>query len=138
MRREKSNWNRYMAGAVGEKGYYIREVYGPFRSKEVAEFFNFIAFVSPRSLEAEALSRDGIDYLVCLDKPKHPQFMISGKSHFRLWWMDTFGVPLTNSTIMQLAKECEAQGYKSFIDWLVSGSKIDGRAPHCQYSSTLA
>lgn len=137
MRRKQNNWNKYMAGAVGEKGYYIREVYGPFKTKEAAEFFNFIAFGSPRSLEAGSQSRDGIDYLHEINKPMHPRFMFMATSHFSVWWEDTFGVPLTVSMIMDLAKECKADGYKSFIDWLVSGSKLDGRAPHYQYSSTL-
>lgn len=126
-----------MAGAVGGKGYYIKD-YGPFKTQEIAEFFNFIAFVSPRSMDAEMQSKDGIIYLSALEKSRHPRHMFWDNSKFSIWWHDTFGVPLTDNMIMLLAKECEAGGYKSFTGWLISGSKIDGRAPHYQYSSTLA
>ena len=138
MRRNRNNWNRYMAGAVGQKGYYIKKVYGPFKTKEVAEFFNFIAFGSPRSLDAEDQSKDDIEYLCALDKPQHPMLMFKGTSHFSVWWGDTFGGPLTTEMALTLAKECKANGYKSFIDWLIQGGTIGGRAPHYQYSSTPA
>lgn len=40
MGRKRNSWNKYMAGAVGERGYYIKNIYGPFRDKNTAEFFN--------------------------------------------------------------------------------------------------
>lgn len=126
-----------MAGAVGGEGYYIKN-YGPFKTKEIAEFFNFIAFVSPRSLNAEMETKNGIIYLDNLEASKHPKCIYWGDSKFSIWWQDTFGIPLTGDIIMLLAKECGASGYRSFTEWMVSGSKLNGMAPHCQYSSALA
>lgn len=126
-----------MAGTVGDRGYYINRIYGPFKTKGAAEFFNFIAFGSPRSMNAESKSKDDIHYLESLKNPQHPKEMFYRTSHFNVWWYDTFGGPLTAVVMLNLANECGANGYKSFIDWLVSGGKIDGMAPHYQYSSTL-
>ena len=137
MRIKKRDWNRYMAGAVGEKGYYIKKIYGPFRTKEIAEFFNFIAFVSPRLPDAKARAKDHISYLQDLEKPIHPKYMFRGNARFNLWWESTYGVPFTSNTILLLANECRANGYESFTGWLVNGSKLDGMAPHHQYFSTL-
>ena len=137
MRRKKNSWNQYMAGAVGDRGYYIKKVYGPFRTKKVAEFFNFLAFCSPRSLNAETQSQADIS-LEVLDKPQHPMFMFRVTSPFGVWWQDTYGGPLTDTVILNLATECNAKGYKSFTDWLIQGGTIGGRAPHYQYCPTLA
>ena len=127
-----------MAGAAGEEGYYINNTYGPFKSKEIAEFFNFIAFGSPRSLNAAEEAKAGVQFLRKPPKALHPNMMFRRCSPFSVWWEDTFGCFLTNEIIMDLAKECKANGYKSFIDWLIQGSKINGKAPHHQYSPAFA
>jgi hypothetical protein len=137
MRRKKNNWDQYMAGAVGDKGYYIRKAYGPFRTKKIAEFFNFLAFGSPHSLNAETQSQSDISYFDCLDKAQHPEMMFRHTSPFGVWWQDTYGGPLTGKVILRLAMECNAKGYKSFTNWLVHSGTIGGRAPHYQYCSTL-
>ncbi len=137
MREKRSSWNYYMAGPVGDEGYYIKKVYGPFKTKQTAEFFNFIAFGSPRSTDAEIQSRNGIHYVDTLDNPQHPMLMFKGTSPFSVWWQDTFGGPLTDKILLNLAVECRANGYRSFTDWLIQSGKIKGKAPHCQYFSTL-
>jgi hypothetical protein len=136
--RKKNSWIEYMTGAVGDSGYYIKEMYGPFRTKQVAEFFNFLAFGSPRSPEAENQSKNDISYLDFSDSPKHPTLMFKETAPFSVWWYDTYGGPLTNDVILDLATECKANGYKSFTNWLIRGGTISGQAPHCQYCSTPA
>lgn len=138
MRRKKSSWGRYMSGNVS--GYYVkrpqnRKTYGPFKTQEAAEFFNFIAFVSPRSPNAECEARSGIVFKESTDNSVHPSLMFENAlSPFKLWWEDTWGIPLKNSTIMSLAHECGAGGYRSFSNWLILNGKINGRPPHQQIS----
>ena len=133
-RRKRINnpWRPYMAGNVGDSGFYITTnndiKYGPFKTSEVAEFFNLIAFCNPRSLDLADDSKDGIQYYDELDDGDHPSNLLLGSSSFAIWWSDTFGIPLTAELIMGLAKESGAKGYTSFTEWLLAGCQINGQS----------
>lgn len=114
---------------MGEMGYYVKS-YGPFKSEETAEFFNFISFVNPRNFNAEQDSKKNIKYYKKYPNASHPQRMISERSQFGMWWNDIFGINLTNDLILKLANESGAKGYRGFLRWLEGGAKINGRAPH--------
>ena len=70
---KRPTWETYMSGNVS--GFYIldsrrrgRDVhYGPFKKREFAEFFNFIAFGSPRDLDARKEAAAGIVF--CEERP---------------------------------------------------------------------
>jgi len=138
MRRKRNSWGNYIT--TNGVGYYIKRpqnrlTYGPFKTPEIAEFFNFIAFVSPRSPDAEREAKDGIVFKDYAENPAHPNRMFENSlSPFKVWWQDTWGIPLTTHTIMGLANECGAGGYRSFSNWLILNGKINGRAPHQQIS----
>ncbi len=125
-------WKKYMSGK--DSGFYILDnkrneavYYGPFKSKEFAEFFNFIAFGSPRDMQAGEGAKSGIVF--CEKAPinrEHPRIMFASNSKFGLWFSDLYGKPLTTKLILALAQECGAKGYKSFTNWIIAGSKING------------
>ncbi|KKN74485.1 hypothetical protein LCGC14_0390020 [marine sediment metagenome] len=127
-------WKTYMSGDVGDIGFYIKDskgprdiYYGPFKTEEFAEFFNFIAFGSPRELDARLEAAKGIVY--CEESPEfveHPKIMFASNSRCGLWVSDTYGQSLTTKLILEIAKESGAMGYKSFANWIVEGSKING------------
>ncbi len=125
-----------MSGNVGDAGYYVcidndlgRICYGPFKTKEVTEFFNFVAFCSPRSLDAAQDAQSGILYCKGNESCtfEHPSSMFATNSHFSLWWEDLYGISLTAKMILQVAKESGAKGYDAFTQWLIDGSRIDGK-----------
>ena len=128
-------WNQYMSGNVGDSGYYISVIrgpkeinYGPFKKIEVAEFFNFIAFCSPRDMMAKESSKNNIAFFESpVGKSDHPSNMFASNSKFGLWLMDTYKQPLTTDLVLNLAKESGAKGYNSFKEWLLHGSIIQGQ-----------
>lgn len=131
---KRPTWETYMSGNVGNKGYYILDGngkkvthYGPFKTKEFAEFFNFIAFGSPRDQNARLTALKGV--VLCdkiLEKAGHPRTLFASNSKFSLWLQDLYGKPLTTKLVLEIAKESGAKGYKSFTNWIICGSKING------------
>ena len=127
-------WKTYMSGHVGGSGFYIANHrgrknihYGPFKTKEFAEFFNFLAFGSPRALDAKLEAAKGIVF--CEEKPnftEHPKIMFATNSRFALWLGDMYGQPMTTKLALEMAKESGAKGYKSFTNWIIGGSRING------------
>lgn len=116
-----------MSGNLGDRGFYIKH-YGPFKTEEIAEFFNFIAFVNPRSPNAYDEARSGIKYYEEHTGSIHPQKMLGLNSNFCLWWSDMFGKAPSEAMLMKLAKEAGAEGYYGFIDWLEGGTRINGKS----------
>jgi len=146
-------WSKYLSGKAGEYGVYIQRLkkggkeinyYGPFRNKEYAEFFNYLAFCSPHCVDAKEQSKINIDFL---NKKKigeinknassnygiefnHPSSMLFEISPVGIWWQDTYGKVLNPKMVLKLANETGAKGYDAFRDWLISGSKIGGVGVH--------
>ena len=83
-------WNKYMSDIEG--GFYIKDNrvkgtvhYGPFKTQKFAEFFNFIAFGSPRECNAKEEAQSGIVF--CEEVPsnkRHPKLMFASNSRFSL------------------------------------------------------
>ena len=121
-KRKGNSWHKYMSGNIGDRGFYIKN-YGPFKTEEIAEFFNFIAFVNPRSLSAYDEAKSGIKYYEDHTGSIHPQKMLELNSSFCLWWSDIFGKPLSSTLLMKLAQEVGTKGYWGFIDWLEDGAR---------------
>lgn len=120
-----------MSGDVGDSGFYIKNNnlnYGPFKTKDIAEFFNLIAFCNPRSFDLEEDSKSRISFDENPRNSIHPNKMLSNNSTFFIWWYDMFEFPLTLELVMKIAKESGAMGYLSFIDWLLNGCVVDGRS----------
>ena len=130
MKAKSRSWADYISN--GSDGFYIYKkeksvYYGPFKQKEFAEFFNFKAFGSPRECDAKDYAKCGIVF--CDKSPsdiKHPSTMFASNSKFSLWFNDLYGKRLTVRLILTLAYESGAKGYKSFMKWIVDGSKING------------
>jgi len=133
-RKKRSNWDQFVLDGVN--GFFIlregNKLYGPFRTKEIAEFFNFISFVAPRSLEAANESKQGVAFKRGVEKAHHPRELFQLISPFKAWWQDTYGTVLNESTALALARTCGTNGYEGFTSWLVSSGKIDGKYPHQQ------
>ena len=131
---KRPTWKTYMSGNVGNKGYYILDnkgrmdiYYGPFKTKEFAEFFNFIAFGSPRDGDARLEALKGIILCEEVDgRVEHPRIMFASNSKFSLWLQDFYGQLLTTKLVLEIAKESGAKGYESFTNWLICGSKVNG------------
>ena len=124
---KNNNWNKYLSNNT--TGFYINN-FGPFKTKEIAEFFNFLAFVNPRSLEAENQSKNNITYHLKYDKPIHPSYIVFESSSFNSWCNDTFGKSVNQNIILQIANASGANGYKSFTKWLIHGAKINDKPFH--------
>lgn len=127
-RRRNDSWNKFISK---NKGYYIKSknnLFGPFKTSEIAEFFNLIAFCNPRSLNLKEESMSNIYFYEDVDKAKHPKSLNFTNSSFSNWWRDLFGTHLTNKLVIELAQESGAKGYNSFIDWLLSGYMLNGKS----------
>jgi len=146
----ETSWRHYVVGNAGQSGVYVRHpheikgdmhYYGPFKNAEYAEFFNYLAFCSPKSPNGMEDSKCGILYYDAnnkLDKTAsghaekfcHPGSILFETSPLGIWWQDTYGKVLTNKYVLKIAKESGAKGYKSYREWLLSWCLIDGKPVH--------
>lgn len=140
-------WSDFILDKIETKGFYIlkqennKQIYfGPFKSASIAEFFNYLAFISPYDLDGHNLSKNNI---VNINKNKyksngvrrlflHPRYLQFENSQFSEWWIETYGHELTSLMALKLARECGKDGYIGFINWLLSGSKIDNKSIYTQ------
>lgn len=127
---KRSPWRLYMGGEVGQKGYYISanqvHFFGPFKSKNIAEFFNLLSFGDPRSPKLKDEISEKIEFFNSVVDAEHPSNLIASNSKFGLWWRSTFEMPFSSELALKLARETGAQGYQAFRSWLINGSQLDG------------
>lgn len=141
-RNAQISWAGYIANKI-ENGFYIQGKnnanYGPFKNIKYAEFFNYLAFsqinnennkeiLIYENTKVKKIKKNKFDNT----KFAHPKYINFEISPIGTWWNDTYGTLLTQDTVLKLAKECGANGYEAFKNWLISGSMFNGKPIHCQ------
>ncbi|HSH35107.1 hypothetical protein, partial [Schnuerera sp.] len=90
-----------MSGEPGDEGYYLHSLskkkqwFGPFKSKNIAEFFNLISFADPKSPTLMEDLQKNIKKRKRVKDPQHPSQLFASHSKFGIWWRRVFDCPLT-------------------------------------------
>lgn len=139
------SWSQYMTKNNSKNGFYIlsdkKNIYfGPFKNKQTAEFFSYISFQYPTADDGPELAIEAIKnidfnkfkFQTGLSKEQflHPKYINYKNCKAQTWWEDTYNIKINEKLALSIAYESGANGYKSFSQWIIGGSKIKGKTIH--------